>query len=578
MDIIEEQFKTIYSTINTSVKELSLDNIKKLVERRCVENQVQVLDKIYGFEDGCPICMNDYTMDSWIVLHPCGHLLCDICLSKINNLVHGTHQTRICPICRVQSKWIGSTNHNLNTLSALQVQGQGLAPTPAQALINNNIQSRFVAQPMHANYGNSEHYPTSGILIPSKPPIIEVPELISEPKIQSQLSKQTFEIDGQLKVVGNISIIADEIHSTNGIDLLIVFDVSGSMSSVSQEGISILKYMVDCLDSKDRLSIITFDSRATQLFALQPMISNIKTTCKTHIDNCFTSGSTNMESAIDLMIKVKEEGIIETRPFKIIVLSDGNPDTGKEGFHLIKRLYEGEIKPEIYSCTFGNNVRADVMKNFLTEQNLLNYSHIENMDIFKTLIADIGLDKNIVIGKNIKINLTNMEVLSNLAKQSIDDPFTWEVDIEQIKTSDVFTIPVVFNSEMDYSIKVSYYNNANELIELENQNIDDLDNFVKNNFWYKKIGEQIKNIMGIRETTNNKLEILNKIIVNVTLDNLGDFFQEINNLITETRLMLSDEHNNTYYNTCTASALRSFSYASRSANVVYKSKSANNHK
>jgi len=157
------------------------------------------------------------------------------------------------------------------------------------------------------------------------------------------------------------------------------------MSRVAREGISILKYVVDCLDSKDRLSIITFDTNSKQLFGLQPMISTIKNSCKELIDRCFTGGSTNMESAIKLMIKVKEDGMINSRPFKIIILSDGNPDTGKEGYNLIPRLYEGDIKPEIYSCTFGDHVKADVMKHFLTEQNLLNYNHIENMNQFTPL-------------------------------------------------------------------------------------------------------------------------------------------------------------------------------------------------
>ena len=127
-------------------------------------------------------------------------------------------------------------------------------------------------------------------MVPSKPPITENLTIDSESKIHSQISKQTIEIDGQSTVIGNISIISDEIQATSGIDLLIVLDVSGSMSEVSQEGISILKYVVECLDSQDRLSIITFDTRAKQLFALQPMIPSIKSTCKSQIDKCFTGG------------------------------------------------------------------------------------------------------------------------------------------------------------------------------------------------------------------------------------------------------------------------------------------------
>ena len=588
LDIVEEQVKTLYSNISTPVKEIDFSQIKKLVETRCVENNVKILDKIYGFEDGCPICMNDYTNDTWIVLHPCGHLLCDTCLSKVNNLAYVQRQSRKCPVCRIQAKWIGSTNHNLNTHT---ITSDYLATTQPSNIFNQttSIVPTIQAFPLgyfaqqniryNSRYGGngiiSNSVLTPGIIIPSKALFIDnvtIPNSQIQPQIQSQISTQIFEIDGKMETVGNISIVADELQSTNGIDLLIMFDVSGSMRQVSQEGINILKYTVDCLDSRDRLSVITFDSDANQLFALQPMITSIKSICKSQIDNCFTAGSTNMEGAIDLLIKVMNDGIIENRPFKIIILSDGNPDIGKEGTHLINKLYEGDIKPEIYSCTFGNNVRADVMKLFLTEQNLLNYHHIENMTMFKSLVSNIGLDKNIVVGKKILVKFKNLKVLSNLAKISIDDPSVTEIIFEQIKTSDVFTVPIIFNLEKESSIKVTYIDNFCENKELDNQFIDNLDNFVKNNYWYKKIGEQIKDIIAMVKNDEKK-ESLNKIVLNTTAENLGDFLQEITELITQTKLMITNEDNNTYYNCCTVSAIRSYSHASGSANVIYKSKS-----
>ena len=55
---------------------------------------------------------------------------------------------------------------------------------------------------------------------------------------------------------------------------------------------------------------------------------------------------------------------------------------------------------------------------------------------------------------------------------------------------------------------------------------------------------------------DDKLKILNKIVLNASVDNLGDFFQEINLLITQTGLMIDNEQNNMYYNCCTASTLR----------------------
>ena len=550
-EIFEEDVKTIFSSVSTPIKELNIKDITNLVKERCIENGVQTIDKIYGFENGCPICLNDYTKETWVVLHPCGHLLCYTCLSKINNYAKSHKIARICPICRDFAKWIGPTDHNLNK--------QTIQIGSSQLFTFGGV-----------NYNNN--YEQATVLIPSIPPI-KILDMghIFEPKIECQVSRQTFEIEGVNKTVGNISIVADELISdTNGIDLLIVFDVSGSMSRVANEGITILKYVVDCLDSKDRLSIITFDSKSKQLFALQPMTSSIKPNCKEIIDKCFTGGSTNMKSAVDLMVKVKQDGMINSRPFKIIILSDGNPDIGKEGYELIPKLYEGEIKPEIYSCTFGDNVKADVMKHFLTEENMLNYNHIENMNQFKSLTSEIGLDKNIVIGTNIVVKLENVQVTSKLANSNNS-----EIKFEQIKTSDVFTIPFIINTDSEPNIMVTYTTNSNQEVIMENKYIDELDNFVKNNFWFKRIGEQIRDVMLI-DNKNTKLEILNKIISNVTIENLGDFFQEINDLITQTRLTIQNEHNNTYYNTCTSTVQKTYSHASKTSNMIYKTKIQNN--
>lgn len=568
-ETFEDEVQEIYSKISVPVKELNQDQILKIVKKRCIENGVQVINTIYGFENGCPICLNDYTKDTWTVLHPCGHLLCDVCLKKINNYTNSHQLARTCPICRASAKWINSNSHNLNNTT---IQNSGFGNT------YNNLHTNLFGSPFGSPFGSSYHNNSSfePELILSKPPIeeTEITEQ-SEAKLECHISKQTFEIDGINKTFGNISIIADELNNYEGkgIDLLIVFDVSGSMSRVAREGISILKYVVDCLDSKDRLSIITFDTNSKQLFGLQPMISTIKNSCKELIDRCFTGGSTNMESAIKLMIKVKEDGMINSRPFKIIILSDGNPDTGREGYNLIPRLYEGDIKPEIYSCTFGDHVKADVMKHFLTEQNLLNYNHIENMNQFKSLTSEIGLDKNIIIGKNVLVELSNCEVMTNIDIIKRDDGIS-EISFEQIKTSDVFTLPFIIDGDKEPYVNVSYINNYNEKIILDNKYVDNVDNFVKNNYWYKRIGQKVKDIMSI---TNRDIKIkeLNIVSIFVSFDNLGDFYDEIKTLVEQTKLTIEHEHNNNYYNTCTSTAQKTYSHASKTSNMVYKSKFSN---
>jgi hypothetical protein len=240
------------------------------------------------------------------------------------------------------------------------------------------------------------------------------------------------------------------ISSGNGIDLVILMDVSGSMSGVSAEICQILKYAVDALSSRDLYCVITFDTSATQLFPLQPMIASVKDNCKVLISNCFTGGSTNLKSGLELLIKVKDDGFIQNRPFKIIILSDGQPDNGCDGFDLVNNIYSGEIKPEVFSCTFGANVKADTLKRLLPGDRLHYYRHITNMDEFKVLISELGLDRNIVIGTNLNIKLENLEAISPLIR---DD----EIKIDQIKTGDIFSIPIVFK-ESDFKIDVSYKN------------------------------------------------------------------------------------------------------------------------
>jgi len=103
-ETFEDEVQEIYSKISVPVKELNQDQILKIVKKRCIEIGVQVINTIYAFENGCPICLNDYTKDTWTFLHPCGHLLCNVCLKKINNYANSHQIGRTCPICRASAK------------------------------------------------------------------------------------------------------------------------------------------------------------------------------------------------------------------------------------------------------------------------------------------------------------------------------------------------------------------------------------------------------------------------------------------------------------------------------------------
>lgn len=557
-----------FSSNPTPISEINIEEIKELVNDRCKENNLAVLNKIYGFENGCPVCTSNYTNKNWIVLHPCGHLLCSDCLSGLNQIVQRDGIPRKCPMCRRRCKWIGDKEDNLRTISSTPNSYGGgnipRTPTPFSNMFGSSRPNRrrFMVIDEDEEDDNKEE-----TIIPSLPPIsIENEEKkLDLEDLTCEISNVFINLDNKEQKIGNLSIRAKDLNqSDKGIDLVIVMDVSGSMSPVAKDCISILKESIKSLSRLDRLSIIVFDNNSHQLFALQPMINEIKRDCINKVETCFSGGSTNFESAIKLMIKVKEDGIREDRSFKIIFLSDGQPDSGCEGFETIKEIYKSNPLPELYACTFGKDVKADVLQKLLRDGGMDYYRHISDSSAFKELIKEIGLDKNIEIGKNIKIVLTKISPETSL-------PFQKEADkniikIDRIRTGEILSFPFIYPE--GGQIEIEYQNLEDERKYLEINEIDIEGDFIKNHFWYRRITRMIKEI---NIQTENGLEKINEISYMSSPDKLGPFRDEIKRLLTEARNMLTI-HNQGYhhYNTYTSSVQRTTSYSSPIIGDVYR--------
>jgi hypothetical protein len=389
-----------------------------------------------------------------------------------------------------------------------------------------------------------------------------------ENDVKGELSFDKLMINNEEIEIGNLSIISKDLETNDkGIDLVVIMDVSGSMSNVSRECIEILNYSVDCLSSQDRLSIIVFDSEAKHLFGLQPMIPSVKDNLKTIIQTCFTGGSTNLQSALELLIKVKNDGMFSQRPFKVIILSDGQPDSGKEGFHLIDKIYEGDIQPEIYACTFGSSVKADTLKRLLLPDNQHYYRHISSMNEFKNLVREIGLDKNMVIGTHLQILFKYVEPISQFANK-INDQFI--ISINQIKTGEILTIPLQ-NIENNYEIQFTFKDMDDKIQNVSIVEVENKNNFVKFHYYYKKLTKRIKDLDQI-SNHNEKLNLLNMIEVENTIEHLGEFYHDIKDMLEKTRLMIINQDKNNYqhYNSYTQHVSSISSHSTPIVNKIYK--------
>ena len=117
------------------------------------------------------------------------------------------------------------------------------------------------------------------------------------------------------------------IFEINNIDLFCVYDKSGSMNENRIKNLkNALNFLVDALDSGDRLSLIQFSTNAETILDLEYMDSSNKEKAKDLVGKITAGGETNIRPAIKEIIKgITKESTEEKlgRVQSVIVLTDG---------------------------------------------------------------------------------------------------------------------------------------------------------------------------------------------------------------------------------------------------------------
>ena len=97
----------------------------------------------------------------------------------------------------------------------------------------------------------------------------------------------------------------DKKEKTNGVDLICVVDVSGSMSgsriNLVKES---LKYLVKLMKSVDRLAIVTFSSQASSKLKFTSMTEAGKKNANNAINSLSASGGTNIYSGLQVALNL----------------------------------------------------------------------------------------------------------------------------------------------------------------------------------------------------------------------------------------------------------------------------------
>ncbi len=150
-----------------------------------------------------------------------------------------------------------------------------------------------------------------------------------------------------------LTLQAEKAENNVGNNLVFLIDVSGSMSS--RDKLPLLKeafaYLVDSLDEKDTVSIVTYSGR--EAVVLEGCQGSKSETIMNAINNLNASGSTNGEAGLTMAYRIAEEYFIEGGNNRIIMASDGDLNVGISSASELTSYIEEKREQGVYLSVLG---------------------------------------------------------------------------------------------------------------------------------------------------------------------------------------------------------------------------------
>lgn len=207
----------------------------------------------------------------------------------------------------------------------------------------------------------------------------------------------------------NLGIKAKEVGDTKDIPSNIVFliDVSGSMEDYDK--LPLLKMgfemLVDDLDEKDRISIVTYASSSDIVLAGAP--GNEHTKIKRAINSLCASGSTNGGEGIRSAYRLAEKYFIKGGNNRVIMATDGDLNVGitseDELEELISDRKEGGVFLSVLGFGTGNYNEATLET--LADKGNGNYSYIDCLSEAKKVLIDEFSSTLFTVAKDVKFQI-----------------------------------------------------------------------------------------------------------------------------------------------------------------------------
>ena len=198
-----------------------------------------------------------------------------------------------------------------------------------------------------------------------------------------------------------------EFEETDGMNLVFLIDVSGSMFSSDKLPLlkEAMKLLVDQLRPKDRISIVVYAGAAGII--LEGGDSSDKQDIIDALDDLQAGGSTAGGEGIELAYKVAERNFIEGGNNRILIATDGNFNVGMSSTEELTELIAEKRETGVFLSVLGfgtGNIRDDIMESLADNGNGV-YYYIDSMkEAEKVFLYGLGATM-ITVAKDVKLQI-----------------------------------------------------------------------------------------------------------------------------------------------------------------------------
>lgn len=202
------------------------------------------------------------------------------------------------------------------------------------------------------------------------------------------------------------TIATEDLPPSN---LVFLLDVSGSMEDPNKLPLlkQSFKILVDELDEKDRVSIVTYAGAERVVLESTSCSKANKEEIKYAIDNLSAGGSTNGEGGINKAYEIATKNLLKNGNNRVILATDGDFNMGQSSDGALTRLIEQKRDLGVYLTIlgFGMGNYKDSKMESLADNGNGNYFYIDDISESNRVLATNLAGTLFTIAKDVKIQV-----------------------------------------------------------------------------------------------------------------------------------------------------------------------------